>query len=140
MDLITHSLSTLKTYLVFGVCLGLQGIIEYFGGSLEQLDYPMHGKPSVVSQSGGSLFHGMSSEFTAGRYHSLVAKEVPNCLLVNAKTSDGKVMAIQHKSLPVSAVQFHPESIMSLKNKEGHRLIQNVVREIDELKTMKMAV
>ena len=113
---------------LFGVCLGLQGIVEYFGGSLTALDYPMHGKPSAVSHEASPLFAGLPATFTAGRYHSLVADWVPDCLSVTARTEDGKVMAVEHRSLPVSAVQFHPESIMSLEGECGFRLVRNVLR------------
>lgn len=119
-----------KSIPIFGVCLGLQGLVEYFGGELQELDYPMHGKQSDVSHDGSAVFNGVSSPFAAGRYHSLVAKSVPECLKVTASTEDGKVMAIQHNSLPISAVQFHPESIMSLQNTAGHTLIRNVVKGI----------
>jgi anthranilate synthase len=113
---------------LFGVCLGLQGLIEYYGGELQELDYPMHGKQSTVSHDGSDLFAGIEETFNAGRYHSLVAKTVPQCLRVTARTEDGKVMAIEHTSLPIHAVQFHPESIMSLQNSAGHTLIRNVVK------------
>lgn len=112
---------------VFGVCLGLQGIVEYFGGSLETLAYPMHGKPSLVTHSHSSLFKGLDSPFTAGRYHSLVAASMPDCLKVTAQTKDGKVMAVEHAELPIKAVQFHPESIMTLGDQAGYKLIENVV-------------
>ena len=111
----------------FGVCLGLQGIVEYFGGSLEALDYPMHGKPSLVNHSRSSLFKGLESPFTAGRYHSLVAASMPDCLQVTAQTDDGKVMAVEHTELPIRAVQFHPESIMTLGDQAGYKLIENAV-------------
>lgn len=112
---------------LFGVCLGLQGLVEYFGGSLETLDYPMHGKPSPVHHSDSAMFAGLDQDFTAGRYHSLVAANLPDCLEQTAQTKDGKVMAVEHKTLPVRAVQFHPESIMSLGKGAGHRLVGNVV-------------
>ena len=112
---------------VFGVCLGLQGIVEYFGGSLEELVYPMHGKPSLVSHSDSSLFKGLESPFTAGRYHSLVVASMPDCLKVTAQTEDGKVMAVEHTELPIKAVQFHPESIMTLGDQVGYKLVENVV-------------
>jgi len=113
---------------IFGVCLGLQGIVEYFGGTLTTLDYPMHGKPSLVTHKESGLFVGLPSPFTAGRYHSLVADSVPDCLQVSARTEDAKVMAIEHKTLAISAVQFHPESIMSLEGDNGYRLVCNVLR------------
>jgi anthranilate synthase len=112
---------------VFGVCLGLQGIVEHFGGELGVLDYPMHGKPSRIAGLKGSLFEGFPDEFTAGRYHSLFATQVPSDLVVTASSDDGIVMAVEHVDLPVSAVQFHPESILTLEGRLGHRLIANVI-------------
>ncbi len=123
----TIELANNKGIPVFGVCLGLQGIVEYFGGSLETLDYPMHGKPSTVRHTGSALFAGLPEQFTAGRYHSLVAAKLPKCLRVTARSDDDRVMAIEHKSLPMSAVQFHPESIMSLEGEVGFRLLRNVL-------------
>ena len=128
---------------VFGVCLGLQGIVEYFGGELGALDYPMHGKASLVQHSGGVMFEDIDAQFTAGRYHSLYARQVPDCLQVTARCvnsvvdensaahpqlSEGVVMAVQHRSLPIMAVQFHPESILSLQARAGHQLVHNVVQ------------
>jgi anthranilate synthase len=119
---------------VFGVCLGLQGIVEHFGGRLGQLDYPMHGKSSLVrvSADAGPVFDGLPKELNAGRYHSLFALDdgLPDCLRVTARSDDGVVMAVQHASLPVAAVQFHPESIMSLGESVGLRLVRNVVERL----------
>ncbi len=112
---------------IFGVCLGLQGIVEYFGGELGQLPEPMHGKQSVIAHCGGEIFAGLPGEFAAGRYHSLVAAKVPECLAVTARSEDGEVMAVEHRELPVRAVQFHPESIMSLGGGHGPSLIRNVL-------------
>lgn len=114
---------------LFGVCLGLQGIVEYFGGQLATLDYPMHGKPSAIKILGGRLFAGVPTEVTAGRYHSLYAKKetFPSELTITAETDDGVIMAIEHKRLPIFAVQFHPESILSLQDNVGLRIIENVV-------------
>lgn len=119
---------------LFGVCLGLQGIVEYFGGKLDVLSYPMHGKSSeiqVKNQSG--LFAGLGAKFTAGRYHSLHARlsEVPKDLEVTAMSQDGVVMAIAHKSLPIYAVQFHPETILSLPNHAGLKIIANLMEMIN---------
>jgi anthranilate synthase len=99
----------------FGVCLGLQGIVEYFGGSLDVLDTPMHGKPSVIRAAGNRLFGGLPDEFIVGRYHSLYARKsaLPVDLSIAAETVDGVIMAIEHKNLPIAAVQFHPESVMT---------------------------
>ena len=116
---------------IFGVCLGLQGIVEYFGGDLRQLTVPMHGKQSVISHAESNLFSGLPSPLTAGRYHSLVAASMPQCLEVTARTEDGEVMAVEHLELPIWSVQFHPESIMSLENGNGPRLIRNVLALAD---------
>ncbi len=115
---------------LFGVCLGLQGIVEYFGGELGQLTTPMHGKPSAIRILGGQLLDGLPKEFRAGRYHSLFARrsEVPDSLEVTAVSLDDDiVMAVEHRELPVAAVQFHPESIMSLDDGVGLALIRNAV-------------
>jgi len=115
---------------IFGVCLGLQAVVEFFGGGLDQLEIPMHGKPSSITVDGGRLFDGLPNEFRAGRYHSLYAREdsLPDSLEVVARSlDDGVVMAVEHKTLPVCAVQFHPESIMSFDDEIGLRLVRNAV-------------
>jgi anthranilate synthase len=114
---------------VFGVCLGLQGIVEHFGGDLGVLDVPMHGKPSPIRVLGGALFEGLPREFRAGRYHSLFANRatLPVDLQVTAESEDGVVMAVEHRRLPLAAVQFHPESIMTLEDGVGLQLLGNVV-------------
>jgi anthranilate synthase len=111
---------------IFGVCLGLQGIVEYFGGALDVLDVPMHGKPSVIRASGNRLFGGLPTEFSVGRYHSLYARRsaLPPVLSVAAETvEDGIIMAIEHKTLPIAAVQFHPESVMTAPGAVGMPVI-----------------
>ena len=115
---------------IFGVCLGLQALAEGLGGQLGQLEVPMHGKPSPVTFTPDSLlFSGLASPVTVGRYHSLFAERdaLPEGFRVTAETADGVVMAIEHASEPIAAVQFHPESIMSLDQEAGHRIIRNVV-------------
>ena len=116
----------------FGVCLGLQGIVEHFGGTLGVLDYPMHGKTSRIEVVGGRLFAGLPKEFRAGRYHSLFANRdtLPAVLTPTATSEDGVIMALEHATLPVAAVQFHPESIMSLDDDVGLRLLRNVVARL----------
>jgi anthranilate synthase len=113
----------------FGVCLGLQGIVEHLGGELGVLDYPMHGKASRIRVRGGRLFAGLPAEFTAGRYHSLSAipEKLPAVLEVTAVSDDDVIMAVEHADLPLAAVQFHPESIMSLEGDVGLHLLRNVV-------------
>ncbi|MBV8817725.1 MAG: anthranilate synthase component I, partial [Acidobacteriaceae bacterium] len=117
---------------VFGVCLGLQGIVEAFGGELGILDYPMHGKPSLVNHRGVGAFEGLPHPFKVGRYHSLFAERgsFPACLEVTAETEDGVIMGVRHRELPIEAVQFHPESILSLEGDCGLKLIQNVMRSL----------
>lgn len=115
---------------VFGVCLGMQAIAEHFGADLIQLDVPMHGKPSRVEVCDpGLVFDGLPDQVTIGRYHSLHIKPetLPDVLRVTATTADGVIMGLQHRDLPVAAVQFHPESIMSLGQDAGIRMIENVV-------------
>jgi anthranilate synthase len=115
---------------VFGVCLGLQGAVEAFGGELGVLDYPMHGKPSIVVHKGVGVFEGLPEKFTVGRYHSLFARKetFPGCLEVTAESEDGIIMGIRHRELPIEAVQFHPESILTMQGDCGLRLMENVVR------------
>jgi len=115
---------------VFGVCLGLQGIVEYFGGALGVLDVPMHGKPSVVRALPGRLLCGLPQHFTIGRYHSLYAERsrLPAVLSVVAETEDDQViMAIEHASLPIAAVQFHPESVMTSSGEIGMPIIEQAL-------------
>lgn len=114
---------------VFGVCLGLQGMVERFGGALDVLPEPVHGKATEVCVLGGALFAGLPERLTVGRYHSLVARRdrLPADLTVTAETADGLVMAVEHRRLPLAAVQFHPESILSLDGGAGLALLGNVM-------------
>jgi anthranilate synthase len=116
----------------FGVCLGLQGMVEFFGGTLGILEQPVHGKSSRIRVLGGRIFEGLPAEFSAGRYHSLFAVRatLPAVLEVTAESDDGAVMAIEHRTLPLAAVQFHPESIMTLGEDVGLRLLANVVARL----------
>ncbi|MEO0635386.1 MAG: anthranilate synthase component I [Pseudomonadota bacterium] len=122
---------------LFGVCLGLQAITESLGGSLQQLEVPMHGKPSRIQlePDSGLVFSGLGEDanrITIGRYHSLHAdpQTLPNGLRVTARTDDGVIMGIEHVNEPIAAVQFHPESIMSLGGDVGMRMIENVVAHL----------
>jgi len=114
---------------VFGVCLGLQGIVEAFGGELGVLDYPMHGKPSTVKNRGIGVFAGLPAEFTVGRYHSLFARRetFPACLEITAETEDGVIMGVRHRELPIEAVQFHPESLLTAEGGHGLKLMENAI-------------
>lgn len=117
----------------FGVCLGLQGTVEAFGGALDVLPNPRHGKPWDVLHDGSGLFAGVASPARVGAYHSLTARldGFPEReLAITARTEGGLVMAVRHRTLPVAAVQFHPESILSFGANVGHDLIANVMREL----------
>lgn len=109
---------------VFGVCLGLQVIVECFGGTVSPAGEIVHGKISAVVHNGGSLFEGVPSPFGVGRYHSLSASRLPECLEPLAATRD-IVMALSHRTAPQLGVQFHPESILT---PDGGRIIENVIK------------
>jgi anthranilate synthase len=127
---------------IFGVCLGLQALAEAYGGELRQLHEPMHGKPSRIRVTQpGVIFSGLPREVTVGRYHSIFADpaRLPDDFLVTAETEDGVVMAFEHRKEPVAAVQFHPESIMSLGQNAGMRMIENVVAHLPRRAKVKAA-
>lgn len=126
----TISLCLAKKLPIFGVCLGLQGIVEYFGGKLGTLAYPQHGKKAIVEKTQPSeLLEGLPDEFVVARYHSLYGYDVPEVLNNVAQTKDDKIlMAVEHKTLPIAAVQFHPESIMMLQNGTGMKIVENVIK------------
>lgn len=108
---------------VFGVCLGHQVIVQHFGGQVGHAPAPMHGKPSRVTHNGRGVFEGVENPLQAGRYHSLCATSVPDCLEVTARFED-VVMGIRHRGLSVYGVQFHPESILT---PAGGRIIENIL-------------
>ncbi len=108
---------------ILGVCLGHQGIGVAFGGQVVRAAQLMHGKVSSVQHDGRGVFRGISQPFTAGRYHSLVVAEpLPDALEVSARTEDGTIMGVRHRTLPVHGVQFHPESVLT---GEGRQLLRN---------------
>ena len=108
---------------VLGVCLGHQGIGIAFGGEVVRASQLMHGKLSTVQHDGRGVFRGVAQPFTAGRYHSLVvADPLPKVLEAAARTDDGTIMGVRHKSFPVHGVQFHPESVLT---GEGRHLLRN---------------
>ncbi|RUV82877.1 anthranilate synthase, partial [Mesorhizobium sp. M5C.F.Ca.IN.020.14.1.1] len=118
---------------IFGVCLGLQALAEAYGGELRQLHVPMHGKPSRIRVSKpGIIFSGLPKEVTVGRYHSIFADPVrlPDGFVVTAETEEGVIMAFEHSKEPIAAVQFHPESIMTLGHNAGMRIIENIVAHL----------
>ena len=109
---------------IFGVCLGHQSIIQYFGGKISHAPAVMHGKPSRITHSAKGVFEGLENPLQAGRYHSLCAVTLPDCLEQTADF-DGIVMGIQHKTLPIHGVQFHPESILT---PTGGKIIENIIK------------
>ena len=117
---------------ILGVCLGHQCIGEAYGGDVVRAPRPKHGKTSRIVHDGTSVFAGLPSPMRVARYHSLVIAPgtVPDCLRVTAEAEDdGVIMAVRHKELPVEAVQFHPESILTSEGDCGIRLMENVVRQ-----------
>ncbi len=106
---------------VLGVCLGMQGLVSAYGGTVDVVE-PAHGEVSSVDHVGRGLFEGIPSPYDAVRYHSLAAVVVPDCLDVTARSADGVVMAVAHRSLPLAGVQFHPESVLT---GHGARLVSN---------------
>jgi len=112
---------------LLGVCLGHQAIGQAFGGAVIRGTVPMHGKVSPVFHDGIGLFAGLPTPFDAARYHSLVIDPTrpSNVLDVTARTADGVIMGVQHRTRPVHGVQFHPESIAS---QHGHALLGNFLR------------
>jgi anthranilate synthase len=118
---------------IFGVCLGLQALAGAYGGELRHLALPMHGKPSRIRVlEPGVVFSGLSNEVTVGRYHSIFAdpKTLPTDFTITAESEDGTIMGIEHVKEPIAAVQFHPESIMTLGQDAGMRMIENVVAHL----------
>jgi anthranilate synthase len=118
---------------IFGVCLGLQALAEAYGGELRHLALPMHGKPSRIRVlEPGLVFSGLGKEVTVGRYHSIFAdpSTLPRDFIITAESEDGTIMGIEHAKEPIAAVQFHPESIMTLGGDAGMRMIENVVAHL----------
>ena len=110
---------------ILGVCLGHQVIVELYGGRVDRAALLMHGKPDQVSHDSSPLYAGLPSPFEAGRYHSLAALEVPDLLVVTARTPDGEVMGVRHRSQLTHGVQFHPESVLT---PHGRTLVDNFLQ------------
>ncbi|WP_312526631.1 aminodeoxychorismate/anthranilate synthase component II [Paracoccus sp. (in: a-proteobacteria)] len=112
---------------LFGVCLGHQAIGEAFGGKVIRASRVVHGKTDDITHDGTGVFAGLPSPFKATRYHSLTVdpETLPDVLRVTATSADGTIMGLQHRSLPIEGVQFHPESIAS---EHGHEMIANFLR------------
>jgi len=111
---------------ILGVCLGHQSIAQAFGGRIVRAAEPVHGKTSDIDHDGKTVFRGLTSPFTATRYHSLIVEEstLPDCFEVSARSTDGLIMGIRHNMYPIEGIQFHPESILT---KVGKHLLRNFV-------------
>ena len=108
---------------ILGVCLGHQVIVQHFGGKIGHAPVPMHGKPSRVTHNEKGIFAGVENPLQAGRYHSLIAVQIPDCLEKTAEFEE-IIMGVEHKELPIYGVQFHPESILT---PAGGKIIENVL-------------
>jgi anthranilate synthase component 2 len=109
----------------FGVCLGLESAVHAYGGTIDRAPEPVHGKAFPVEHDGSGVFRGLDDGFQGGRYHSLVATEVPECFEITATTTVEEhelVMGIRHREYPIECVQFHPESVLTAV---GHDIIRN---------------
>ncbi|MGB0678461.1 MAG: anthranilate synthase component II [Polyangiales bacterium] len=116
---------------VFGVCLGHQAIAHHFGANIVRAAQVMHGRTSPITHDGRGVFQGLPSPLVATRYHSLIVApaSMPACLTVTAETEAGEIMGLRHRSLPLEAVQFHPESFLS---EHGHRLLDNWLQSLPQ--------
>ena len=113
---------------IFGVCLGLQCIGEFFGGNVVRAPEVMHGKTSAISHANNGVFSGISNPLEATRYHSLIVEResLPDSLEITAEANDGTIMGLRHKEYRIEGVQFHPESILT---KDGHSILRNFFTE-----------
>ncbi len=112
---------------ILGVCLGHQAIGQAFGGRVVRARQVMHGKTSRIEHAGQGVFRGLPAGFVATRYHSLVIERetIPDCLEITARSEDGEIMGVRHKTLEVEGVQFHPEAILT---EHGHQLLKNFLQ------------
>ena len=121
VDIIKHFHKTIS---IMGICLGHQAIGYAFGADVVRADRLMHGKTSGIINDGQTIFKGLPSHFSAGRYHSLILNRdsIPPCLKISAETKEGEVMGVRHQKYPVEGIQFHPESILT---PTGKRIVKN---------------
>jgi anthranilate synthase/aminodeoxychorismate synthase-like glutamine amidotransferase len=111
---------------ILGVCLGHQAIGQAFGGRVVRAGKVMHGKTSLIHHDEKGIFEKLPNNFVATRYHSLVVERasLPECLTITARSEDGEIMGLRHRSLPVEGVQFHPEALLT---EHGHEMLQNFI-------------
>jgi anthranilate synthase component 2/para-aminobenzoate synthetase component 2 len=112
---------------ILGVCLGHQAIGQAFGGRVVRAQEIMHGKTSLITHDGQTLFAGLPNPFPATRYHSLIVDRstLPDCLEISARSPNGLIMGLRHKEMKVEGVQFHPESVLT---EAGKRLLANFLK------------
>ena len=112
---------------ILGVCLGHQSVVQHFGGDIVRAERLMHGKTSMATHDGRTIFDGLSQPFEVGRYHSLCAQKesLPDVLELTAETDRGEIMGVRHRTLAIEGVQFHPESVLT---PEGDQLMANFLR------------
>jgi anthranilate synthase/aminodeoxychorismate synthase-like glutamine amidotransferase len=116
-----------KTIPIFGVCLGHECIIEFFGGKILRAPLPVHGKSSLMQHDGKTIYVNIENPMFGGRYHSQAGFDIPDELEISAKTKEGIVMGVRHKEFFVEGVQFHPESILT---PQGSLIIRNLLRKV----------
>lgn len=117
---------------ILGICLGHQAIGEVFGGKVVRADEIVHGKSSLICHCGSGLYRGIPADTQVARYHSLIIERasLPDVLTVTSELTDGTIMGLRHKTLPIEGIQFHPEFILIL---EGHTMMTNYLTDIEAL-------
>lgn len=113
---------------MLGICLGHQALVEFFGGTLTNTG-PVHGKAAGITHDGKTLYQGLPAQIEVARYHSWSADQLPAVLEVTARANDGTVMGVRHRYLPIEGVQFHPESVLSMRSDVGFSMLKNLVEK-----------
>lgn len=127
LDVLTELSTAVPT---LGICLGLEAAVYAYGGTIEHAPKPVHGKAFPIEHDSSGVFDGLENPLRGGRYHSLVATDIPACFEISATTqSDGVdlVMAVRHREYPIKCVQFHPESVLT---SSGHALVRNFLQTV----------
>ncbi len=114
---------------IFGICLGFQAIMQYFGEKVKPLKQTIHGAATEIKHDKKGIFKNIKQNEKFARYHSLGVLNTPECFIQTAACSTNIIMAAKHKTLPIEGIQFHPESILSMQNNAGEKLIQNIVNK-----------